>query len=151
LQISENNSRVVISVNGSIIPYIECRRGLKQGYHLSPYLFILAANRLNKILFRGIQHNHFSDLGLIFSNGQQVLNLQYADDTLLFLKVDSRMLEKIKWALKEFEGISDLKINFAKSELIPLNISTSDATAPAALFQCKIGRLPMKYLGLPLH
>jgi hypothetical protein len=35
----------------------------KTGMSLSPYLFILATDGLNKILSKGISLNHFSDLG----------------------------------------------------------------------------------------
>jgi hypothetical protein len=61
------------------------------------------------------------------------------------------MLERIKWALKGFEGISGLKINFSKSELIPLNLSESETITFASILQCKIDTLPLKYLGLPLR
>jgi hypothetical protein len=54
--------------------------------------------------------------------GHKTLNLQYADDTLLFLKADYLMIKRVKWALRAFEGLSGLKINFAKSELVALNI-----------------------------
>jgi hypothetical protein len=62
------------------------------------------------------------------------------------------MFEKFKWAFKGFEGISGLKINFAKTKPVPLNLPVSDANAYAVFFfQCKLGKLPIKYLGLPLH
>jgi hypothetical protein len=56
----------------------------------------LVVDGLNKILFKGIRLNHFSGLGPSLSHGHQLLNLQYADDTLLFLKADANMLERIK-------------------------------------------------------
>jgi hypothetical protein len=55
------------------------------------------------------------------------------------------MLERIKWALKGFEGISGLKINFAKFELIPLNLFSIEIVELAYIFQCKVGKLPFKY------
>jgi hypothetical protein len=70
---------------------------------------------------------HFEGLGPPVLDNRNVLNLQYADDIILFLKADYMMVERLKWALQVFEGISSLKINFKKSELIPLNIDTSMA------------------------
>jgi hypothetical protein len=34
------------------------------------------------------------------------------------------MVERVKWALRAFEGLSGLKINFNKSELIALNVDS---------------------------
>jgi hypothetical protein len=61
------------------------------------------------------------------------------------------MLERVKWALRAFEGLSGLKINFIKSELIALNISSKLASNFALQLNCKLSSLPMKYLGLSLH
>jgi hypothetical protein len=45
--------------NGNLGTYFECRKGVKQGDHLSLYLFLLAAEGLNKILFMGVNLGHF--------------------------------------------------------------------------------------------
>jgi Reverse transcriptase (RNA-dependent DNA polymerase) len=46
--------------------YFECRKGVRQGDHLSPYLFLLAAEGLNKILSMGIRLGRFEGLGPLF-------------------------------------------------------------------------------------
>jgi hypothetical protein len=61
------------------------------------------------------------------------------------------MVEKLKLALKGFEGISGLKINYAKYEIVPLNINFSEVQHLANILRCKIKKLPMKCLWLPLH
>jgi hypothetical protein len=43
--------------------------------------------------------------------------LQYADDTLIFLDHDIKKAKNLKLLLCAFEKLSDLKINFHKSEL----------------------------------
>jgi hypothetical protein len=40
--------------------------------------------------------------------------------------------------------------NFAKSCLLPINLSTEKAALLAGLFGCKLGTFPFTYLGLPL-
>jgi hypothetical protein len=111
------------------------------------YLFLLAAEGLNKIMTKGIELGHFEGLGLSILNGKRNLTLQYTDNTLLFLKADYLMIDRVKWALQAFEGLSGLKIIFNKSELIALNISSTLASNFALQLNCKLGSLPMKYLG----
>ena len=48
-----------------------------------------------------------------------------------------------------FEGISGLKINLDKSELIPVG-RVLNVVKLAAIIGCKVGMLPTSYLGLPL-
>jgi hypothetical protein len=70
---------------------------------------------------------------------------------LLFIKANPDMVERVKWALKVFEGISGLTINLSKSELIPLNLDEFMGTFYAQMFNYFLGCLPIKYLGLRLH
>lgn len=47
-------------------------------------------------------------------------------------------------------ALSSIKINFRKTELIPLNISLANEIILADIFGCKVSKLPLKYLGVPL-
>jgi hypothetical protein len=51
-----------------------------------------------------------------------VVSVQYADDTILFLENDPQVALNLKWIFTCFEQISGMRINFHKSELIPINI-----------------------------
>jgi hypothetical protein len=93
---------------------------------------------------------HFEGLGPPVINGHKLLNLQYTDDTLLFLKVDYHMVERVKWALQAFESLSELKINF-HTELVALNLDLNVAKNFAIQLNCKLSSLPLKYLDLSLH
>ena len=48
--------------------------------------------------------------------------LLFADDTLIFCDVDSHHLVSLRRILARFEVVSRLKINFLKSELVPIGI-----------------------------
>jgi Reverse transcriptase (RNA-dependent DNA polymerase) len=140
-----------VLVNDIPSTYFECHKGVRQDDPLSLYLFLLAAEGLHKILTNGIDLGHFEGLGPSIFNNHRVLNLQYTDNTLLFIKTDYLMAEHVKWVLRAFEGLSGLKINFNKSELIALNIDTLVARNFAMQLSCKLGALSLKYLGLSLH
>jgi Reverse transcriptase (RNA-dependent DNA polymerase) len=140
-----------VLINGSEVAYFECRKGVRQGDHISPYVFLLAVEELHKILSLGISKGHFEGLGPVLSSQCRIMHLQYADDTLLFLKADPHKVERLKWALLIFENISGLKINLSKSELVPLNLDPAQGQYLTSLLNCSLGKLPIKYLGVNLH
>jgi hypothetical protein len=61
------------------------------------------------------------------------------------------MVAALKLLLVGFEYLSGLKINYSKSEMIPLNLTETESYRLANVIGCKIGILPIKYLGVPLH
>lgn len=78
-----------VNFKGTLGNYFLCKRGLRQGDPLSPFLFDLVAEALNKIL-KKTQAERYLDL---FKG--KVLNLHFADDTLIFLKADSAMIKTL--------------------------------------------------------
>jgi Reverse transcriptase (RNA-dependent DNA polymerase) len=81
-----------LSINGNITPYFKCKKGLRQGDSLSPFLFNLVADSLSKILTK------------VKIAGYIAINLNFADDTLIFLKADSKMIDALKMVLLGFEN-----------------------------------------------
>ena len=57
----------------------------------------------------------------------------------------------LKVILLWFEQISGMRVNFHKSELIPMNLSDMETHDLSHFFACPVGSLPIKYLGIPLH
>jgi hypothetical protein len=50
-----------------------------------------------------------------------------------------------------FERVSGMKINFHKSEVIPMNLDDGATHNIAHILACPIGVFPVKYLGVPLY
>jgi hypothetical protein len=44
------SSRSIVLLNGVPGAWIDCKRGLRQGDHLSPYLFLLVADVLQQLI-----------------------------------------------------------------------------------------------------
>jgi hypothetical protein len=80
-----------------------------------------------------------------------VISLQYADDTLLFLSHEGDSATYLKWVIIYFEKLSGMKINYHKSDMIPINLEEEETQVYAKIFCCKIGKFPFTYLGAPLH
>jgi hypothetical protein len=95
-----------------------------------------------RMLFKAAQQNLISGLLHNFRPGG-VFSLQYADDTLIFLKNDIEQAQNLKWILALFEKISGTRINFNKSDLIPINVSVDDSHVPAQVFGYKISEFPI--------
>jgi hypothetical protein len=56
----------------------------------------------------------------------------------------------LKFLLLCFESLSGLKINFAKSEAFVIGADEEEQRCAAFMLNCKLGKLPMTYLGLPI-
>jgi hypothetical protein len=80
-----------------------------------------------------------------------VIIMQYANDTLLFLKNDLSYAINLKWLLSCFEQMSGMRINFHKCDLIPMNVEEQRAQLFSQSLCCRLGKFPLKYLGVPLH
>jgi hypothetical protein len=80
-----------------------------------------------------------------------IISLQYADDTILFSKAEESVLRNLKCVLMWYEQISSMRINFNKSEIVPLNLDIEETHSFSHIFSCPVGDFPIKYLGVPLH
>lgn len=76
--------------------------------------------------------------------------VQYTNDTLLILQADAAQLFFLKALLQSFEQSLGLKVNYRKSQMIPINVEQSKIQILASTFGCQIGSMPFTYLGLPM-
>jgi hypothetical protein len=79
-----------------------------------------------------------------------VTHLQYADDTMVLIEPSDLGIANLKFLLLCFENMSGLKINFDKSEVMLTGVNEGERSRLANLLNCRLGKFPMKYLGLPV-
>jgi len=112
-------------------------------------LFNIAADTLAKMTTHAQRNNLIK--GLVpeyIKNGVAVL--QYADDTILCIQDDKEHASYLKLLLYLYEDMSGLKINFTKSEVIMVNQEESKSLDFSNMFNCSVGKWPIKYLGVPV-
>jgi hypothetical protein len=79
-----------------------------------------------------------------------VTHLQYAEDTMILIEPTKLGIANLKLLLLSFENMSGLKINFNKSEAIAVGTTGQDWVRFANLLNCKLGKFPISYMGLPV-
>jgi hypothetical protein len=141
---------VGVKINDVESDFFLTGKGLRQGYPLSPGLFNFVVDVFSKMLLKGGNEVLIRGLCPHFVPGG-VVCLQYDDDTLLFLEKSKSIATDMKWFLTCFEQISGMRINYHKSELIPINVEVEECATFLETFGCVLGSFPIKYLGIPLH
>ena len=116
-----------VLVNSSPSRLFGASRGLRQGDHLSPFLFTIVVEALSALLSKA------KECGILegFAVGRMVeaiTHLQFADDTILFSSTRWEEVVVLKRILRYFELCSGLKINLSKSLMVGAWMKISAAT-----------------------
>ncbi|GJX35260.1 ARID DNA-binding domain-containing protein [Tanacetum coccineum] len=144
-----STSAFSICLNGQTHGYFKGARGLRQGDHISPYLFTLVMEVLNLIMIKNIKadgrfryHAGCKDL--------QLNHLCFADDLMVFCNGDVHSISIVKRFLNEFSNVSVLLPNIKKSTIFFGSINDQVKIEILNIVALSIGKLPVKYLGVSL-
>ena len=140
-----------VLVNGTPSGFFRCFRGLRQGYPLSPYLFVIGMEALSYLIGKAVEGGFLSGCSICGRNGEGMVisHFLYDDDAILFCGANQEHMMYLSWLLMWFEAISGLRINLNKSEII-LGGRITNVDVLALELGCKVGTLPSSYLRLPL-
>ena len=135
-------------LNGRQGANIQHRRGVRQGDPLSPMLFILAIDPLQRILDLAARNGILSPIPLTTAKLRTSL---YADDAAIFINPSREDLLAVKDILHAFGCASGLVTNLEKSSIHPIRCDNIDLDHVLQPFQGTRGTFPCRYLGLQLH
>jgi hypothetical protein len=123
-----------ILLNGIPGKQFECKRGVRQGDPISPLFYLFGSDLLqsavNDLVRQGVLYRPIETNDLDFPI------IQYADDTLLIVPADSAQIVVLKDTLVKFSKSTGLKINFHKSQMLPINVSDDLLQVLADDFGC---------------
>ena len=142
IKLFQKGSESCIIQNGHMSDFLKLKRGCRQRDKISPYIFILCAEILGKMI-----RNNQTVKGISI-NGKEFRLSQYADDTQIFLDGTEWSLQETLSILNMFYSMSSLKINNEKTRAIWIG-----AFSNSEMQMCRNQRLdwsqgPFKVLGV---
>ena len=136
-----SNLTTVVTVNNILSTPFPICRGSHQGCPLSPLLFVLSLEPLAQSIR---QHTYIEPI--TFCNTHHHISL-FANDILLYVNNAILSISHILETFAQFNVLSGYKINWTKSNLMPLNLSLNPTIFPAFILVVNL----FKYLGVDVH
>ncbi|KAL0402832.1 UNVERIFIED_CONTAM: LINE-1 retrotransposable element O protein [Sesamum radiatum] len=136
-------------INGAPFDFFRPSRGIRQGDPLSPYLFIIYAEFMSRLLLKEESLGNIKGIK-VCRNAPAISHLFYADDLTIFCRADERDAEAVQRCLNFFEEWSSQVTNSRKSMI---HFSENVPNRQKRIIQ-DILRMPecnhrVKHLGLP--
>ncbi|GJS87046.1 RNA-directed DNA polymerase, eukaryota, reverse transcriptase zinc-binding domain protein [Tanacetum coccineum] len=141
--------KFTICVNGERFGYFKGGRGLRQGDPISPYIFTMVMEMLNLLVKDEIRKER--DFKFHFGCKQlRITHLCFADDLIMFCHGNKISVQTLKRSLDRFSEISGLHPNLGKCTMFCGSLEEDTKKEIGSIFQFKEGKLPVRYLGVPL-
>lgn len=126
--------------------YITDEDSIKETHSLSPLLFILAIDPLQRILDIATQHGL---LTLIGADPVKIRTSLCIDDATLFIRPITTDVSNLHCLLQQFGKATGLAVNIQKSEIFPINCSIIDLPSVLGEFQVQQGEFHANTLDYP--
>lgn len=116
VQILLKDASALVEVNGSLSQPIPLSRSIRQGCPLAPALFVIASDALFYLLRDDTLSPKIH--GIKMSDDSELLNIQFVDDTALFLELSRHNIDSLNQKLATFGRASGAHISNSKSILL---------------------------------
>ena len=123
-----------ILVNGNAKGWVKVTKGLRQRDTLSPFLFTLVADVLNRMMIK-VKETGLTKGFIVGRDKTRVSLLQFVDDTNFFSKTSLEHLQNLKLILLIFRQVSTLKINLEKNTILGINTRQDLLSSLASILQ----------------
>ncbi|XP_058761495.1 uncharacterized protein LOC131634890 [Vicia villosa] len=134
-------------VNGDFTEIVEAKRGIRQGDPISPLLFVIMMEYLNRVLAKMSKNSHFKYHSKC--SKLNITHLSFADDVLLFCRGD-QSIDIMLEAFNSFSESTGLIMNPKKCKAFFCGMDTEvkqDILLQTGFIE---GQFPIRYLGIPL-
>lgn len=135
-----------VTVNGELEGCFTSSRGLRQGYSLSPLLFVLVINVLSHRLDKAAIENRFGFHPKC--KKMEIIPLSFTDDMIIFTDGSTTSINGIVEMLKECEQESGLAININSSASFMVEKTSHNLQEKVTTLGISIDQLPIRYLDL---
>eukprot|EP00253_Pinus_taeda_P016222 PITA_16222 len=139
--------RFAVLINGASSHFFKGQRGLRQGFPLSPLLFLLVAEGLSRLILEARRIGLIK--GLEVAVNLFISHLLFVDDILLFTNGSLNELKELKNILDLFMKATGMQINLRKSQLLMEGFSRNECTQITAILPFEVYNMEtsFKYLG----
>lgn len=139
-----------VNINGSIHGFFNSTRSLRQRDPLSPFLFLIGAELLSRLI-ESLNNYYFIPFSI--DNCSPIIShLCYVDDIILFSSADPESLKMIMDKMETYEKISGQLVNKSKSGFY-VKFKDDDPRINQIMQTTgfKHSKFPMQYLGCPIY
>nr|XP_025611899.1 uncharacterized protein LOC112705278 [Arachis hypogaea] len=91
-------------------------RGIRQGDPISPYLFVIAMDKLSQLIEEKVNEGRWKPM-TARRQGPAISHLLFADDLLLFVEASTNQMNVVKGVLEEFKLASGFQVNISKTSI----------------------------------
>jgi len=121
-----------VLINGATWSFFSSERGLRKGCPLSPLIFLLVAEGLNRAIGLDVRDGEFH--GIWFTWGLWITHLLFVDDVIIFCSGQPRYANKLAQILIVFHSTIGMIINPKKCTLTFTNLEAEGIEAYQTLF-----------------
>nr|XP_051205578.1 uncharacterized protein LOC127319648 [Lolium perenne] len=142
--------RYSVRLNGHVLDTFTPTRGLRQGDPLSPYLFLLVADGLSRLIQKEVEDGNLKEL-MICRRAPGMSHLLFADDSLLFFQGSVQQASVVKSILNKYEKGTGQLVSLGKCSIMYGRRVEEQAQAEIKqILQYETESFDEKYLGLPV-